>query len=93
LWGGSNFPLVDQVFSKPWWVNLNTEYRVSKLPVPENYVPGKSGAPFERMSVAYGLAIPFPQLEEFKLPSDCPNHTPEPPPIKSIDHEELYPKD
>ena len=91
--GGSNFPHIDKAFSKPWWPNLDTKYRVSKLPVPDNYEPGKSRAPFERMSVAYGLAIPFPQLDEFILPKDCPNHTPESPPIKILDHEELYPKD
>jgi len=91
--GGSNLPHIDKAFSKPWWTNLNTKYRVSKLPVPDNYQPGKSGAPFERMSVAYGLAIPFPQLDDFTLPDDSPDHTPEPPPLKYFDHEELYPKD
>jgi len=91
--GGSSLPHIDKAFAKPWWANLNTKYRVSKLPVPDNYEPGKSGAPFERMSVAYGLAIPFPQIDDFTLPPDSPDHTPEPPPIKEIDHEELYPKD
>jgi hypothetical protein len=91
--GGSNLPHIDKAFSKPWWTNLNTKYRVSKLPVPDNYQPGKSGAPFERMSVAYGLAIPFPQLDDFTLPDDSPDHTPEPPQLKYFDHEELYPKD
>ena len=91
--GGSNFPYIDKAFSKPWWVNLNTKYSVSKLPVPDNYDPEKSRAPFERMSVAYGLAIPFPQLEDFTLPSGSPDHTPAPPPVKVIDPEDLYPKD
>ncbi|NQT56519.1 MAG: hypothetical protein HQ551_09855 [Desulfobacteraceae bacterium] len=91
--GGSNLSQIDKAFSEPWWTNLNTIYRVSKLPVPDNYQPGKSGAPFERMSVAYGLAIPFPQLDDFTLPDDSPDHTPEPPSLKYLDHEELYPKD
>lgn len=91
--GGSNLPKVDKTFSKPWWANLNTTYRVSKLPVPDNYEPENSGAPFERMSVAYGLAIPFPQFGDFTLPEDSPDHTPIPPPIPQVDHEELYPKD
>ena len=90
--GGSNFPHIDKAFSKPWWANLDTKYGVSKLPVPDNYETGKSGAPFERMSVAYGLAIPFPQLEDFTLPGGSPDHTPEPPPVRVLDHEDLYPK-
>jgi hypothetical protein len=91
--GGSNLPHIDDVFSKPWWVNLKTKYKVSKLPVPDNYDPGSSMAPFERMSVAYGLAIPIPQLGNYTLPGDSPNHTPEPSPDNNPDHEDLYPKD
>ena len=86
-------PHIDKAFSKPWWVNLNTKYGVSKLPAPEYYEPGKSRAPFERMSVAYGLAIPFPQLDDFTLPGGSPDHTPEPPPEIDIDPDDLYPKD
>ena len=91
--GGSNLPHIEKAFSKPWWPNLRTTYSVEKLPVPDNYEPGKSGAPFQRMSVAYGLAIPFPQLEEFTLPEKSPDHTPIPPPIRVVDHEDLYIKD
>lgn len=90
--GGSNLPQVDNAFSKPWWEHLKTEYRVSKLPVPDNYEPGNSEAPFERMSVAYGLAIPFPQLDDFTLPGGSPDHTPASPPVIEIDVDELYPR-
>jgi hypothetical protein len=90
--GGSYLPHVDKTFSEPWWKNLNTKYRVTRLPVPDNFIPGSSGAAFERMSVAYGLAIPLPQLEEYILPDDCPDHTPPPLPIYNPDSEDLYPK-
>jgi len=88
--GGSKLPHTEEVFSKPWWRNLDVEYRVSNLPVPDNYEPGKSGAPFERMSVAYGLANPFPKFEDYILPNDCPDQTPPPLPVLELDHEDLY---
>jgi len=91
--GGSNLPHIKKIFSEPWWRNLHTNYRVSKLPTPDNYDPGESKAPFERMSVAYGLAIPLPQLDQFNLPDSSPIHTPPPPPMIDIDIDDLYPKD
>lgn len=88
--GGSYMPQVDEVFAKPWWRHLNTRYDVNKLPVPEDYDPGPAEAPFERMSVAYGLAIPLPQLGGYTLPNESPNHTPAAVPMKSRDHEDMY---
>lgn len=88
--GGSFLPQTIKVFSKPWWPNLNTEYRVSKLPVPDNYDPGESDAPFERMSVAYGLAIPIPKLDGYVLPENSPDHTPPPLPIYEPDSDDFY---
>ena len=90
--GGSNFPQVEEVFRRPWWPQIKSHYPVNKLPVPDNFDPGPSKAPFERMSVAYGLAIPLPQLEKFKLPGHSPDHTPPEPPEYSPDSDDLYPK-
>lgn len=88
--GGSYMPQVDEVFAKPWWRHLNTRYDVNKLPVPEDYDSGPAEAPFDRMSVAYGLAIPLPQLGGYTLPNESPNHTPAAVPMKSRDHEDMY---
>ncbi|MBM4274061.1 MAG: hypothetical protein FJ134_06335 [Deltaproteobacteria bacterium] len=89
--GGAQAPYVSQVFSEPWWPNLRTRYQVSLLPEPANYDAVGGKAPFQRMAVAYGLAIPLPQICEHVLPEDCPNHTPAPLPIREIPHhEELY---
>ena len=85
-------PHVNEVFSKPWWSHLKGKYSVSKLPVPDNYDPGEGGAPFERMSVAFGLAIPLPQIGDFVLPSGSPDHTHAPPREYTLDHEDLYPR-
>lgn len=88
--GGSYLPEIDKIFSKPWWKNLHVSYPVRTLPIPDDYDPGTAEAPFERMSVAYGLAIPLPELDKHTLPQSSPNHTPAPPPVHSLDHEDLY---
>jgi hypothetical protein len=90
--GGANLPYVEDVFSHPWWQNLQVKYLVSRLPVPDDYDPGESAAPFERMAVAYGLARPSPEFEDYVLPAEVGDHTPPPLPVKELDHEELYPK-
>lgn len=90
--GGANLPYVENVFSQPWWQNLQVKYLVSRLPVPDDYDPGESAAPFERMAVAYGLARPSPEFEEYVLPAEVGDHTPPPLPVKELDRDELYPK-
>lgn len=90
--GGANLPYVDQVFSRPWWQNIPVRYPVSRLPVPEDYDPGESKAPFERMAVAYGLARPLPEFDGYFLPADVGDHTPAPLPVCELDRDELYPK-
>ena len=42
------------------------------------------------MSVAYGLARPLPELDDFVLPDDCPDQTPAPLPVRELDHEDIY---
>jgi len=90
--GGSNLPHVEQVFSRPWWKNLQVRYPVSRLPIPDDYDPGESKAPFERMAVAYGLARPLPEFDGYFLPGDGGDHTPPPLPVLELDRDELYPK-
>lgn len=91
--GGANLPHVEDVFSRPWWKNIQTKkYAVSRLPTPDDYDAGESAAPFERMAVAYGLARPSPEFEDYVLPGKVGNHTPPPLPVKEFDRDELYPK-
>jgi len=94
--GGANLPYVEGVFSTPWkWSNLQArqvKYPVSKLPTPDDYDAEEIDAPFERLAIAYGLARPIPELEQYVLPSGSPDHTPPRLPVQDFDHEILYPK-
>jgi len=89
--------MFNRYFSIPWTVFYNPDnyfqeikYTVEKLPFPENYNSGITNAPFERMAIAYGLAIPKPQLEDYKLPAECPDHTPPSPKVYEFDPDEHY---
>lgn len=95
--GGANIPSIYNIFRDPWIPlqdesdrNVNVVYPVKKLPQPEEYDPGDCRAPFERMAVAYGLTIPKPQLEGYKLPSECPDHTPPSLKVYDFDPDEHY---
>lgn len=92
--GGSGFSdPAAAIFSRPWqWSNLKCSYRVGELPEPDDYAPQFCEAPFSRMSVAYGLAIPRPALEEYVLPSVTPDQTPAALPELKFDRDDLYPK-
>ena len=81
--GVARIPSVKTVFSEPWMPQLkNINYPVDDLPTPEDYDSADRAAPFQRMAVAYGLSRPSPELGEFVLPADCPNHTPDSPRIR-----------
>ena len=82
----------DNVFSIPWWDLIHGPYPVSRLPIPDDYDPGEAEAPFERMAVAYGLAIPKPTLETYTMPKDAPDQTP--PKLHYVlpDRDEIYAK-
>lgn len=87
--GGARLPGAENVFRRPWsWSNLKGVYPVSQLPVPENYDPGPARAPFSRLAVAYGLAIPKPQLERYVLPRRTPDQTP--PELPQLDLESMF---
>lgn len=90
--GGSLLPFAEDAFCIPWWELIHSRYPISKLPEPDDYDPGFAEAPFERMTVAYGLSIPKPMLERYTLPKDAPDQTP--PKLHYIlpDRDEIYAK-
>jgi len=90
--GGTNISYAQQIFSAPWWDQIKGPYRVSKLPKPEDYDGGDIDAPFERMTVAYGLSYPKPMLEKYTLPKDAPDQTPPKIKYEWMDRDEKYAK-
>ena len=90
--GGASLPFASDVFSIPWWDLIKGPYQVSRLPIPDDYDSGEADAPFERMAVAYGLAIPKPSLETYTMPKDAPDQTP--PKLHYVlpDRDEIYAK-
>jgi hypothetical protein len=75
--GASGFPEVDENFSIPYSYGLGKKgvrYPVERVPLPDNYVSSHF-APFDRISVAYGLTIPGPSLADYILPKDTPDQT------------------
>jgi hypothetical protein len=90
--GGARLPHVSEVFSVPWWGNLEARYPVTRLPVADDYDDDGTGAPFDRMAVAYGLARPLPTLDHFTLPGSSGDDTPPRLPSVSRDHEWIYAK-
>ena len=73
--GGSQLPGVKRVFSQPW-VSQFSPHEVRSLPVPDDFDSLGGQVPFDRLSVAYGLAQPKPELGQYVLPKDSPDHTP-----------------
>jgi hypothetical protein len=79
--GGSGIPYVRHEFSQSWANQSWGPYPLGPLPEPDDYDSLGGRAPFQRLSVAYGLTRPRPELGDNTLPSDSPNHTP-PRPVK-----------
>ncbi|NMB83034.1 MAG: hypothetical protein GYA14_14575 [Ignavibacteria bacterium] len=82
--GGSQLKFIPEIFSKSWMKDWGP-YPVNILPKPDDYVTGDNKYPFERLSLAFGLTIPLPELNNFKLPNDCPDHTPPPLPMREFE--------
>ncbi len=62
------------------------EYRVSEIPIPSDLdMYNLPKAEFRRFSVAYGLSIPFGEIQDVGLPSEFKDHSP------SIAHIEVPP--
>jgi len=87
--GGALNPLVPDVFKKSWMKGWGP-YKVEDIPVPVDFDKG-AGAPFSRMSVAYGLTFPEPELAKFSLPSEQRDRTPRRKRMPVRDVDELYP--
>ena len=89
--GGAALPNAEKVFQRAW-IEKWGPHPIKPLPVPRDY-DGK-GVPFDRMAVAYGLAIPRPEHGDYVLPNDAPDHTPPRivrPPDDGMGGDQLYP--
>ncbi len=71
--GGALLPRVRSVFQQ-CWVTHWPAHEIRELPIPGDY--RGDGVPFQRMTVAYGLAIPKPEHGQYVLPKDSPDDTP-----------------
>jgi hypothetical protein len=73
--GGALIPDAKGVFARSGIQNCGP-YPCSIIPTPETFDTARSKAPFIRLSVAFGLATPLPELGYHVLPSKTPDHTP-----------------
>lgn len=86
--GGAEVVGAEETFRSPWWQHLTQKhirYPVAALPEPDDYDSVDGRGPFSRMAVAYGLTYPEPELGDYTMPGDCPDHTPPPLPIRPPD--------
>lgn len=74
--GGSLLPQAVPTFRVCPLMERWGPYPCDVLPEPDGYDNLKGSAPFSRLSVAYGLSTPVPELGKFVLPADSPDHTP-----------------
>ncbi|MBI4699248.1 MAG: hypothetical protein HY758_10200 [Nitrospirae bacterium] len=76
--GGAKIPSINEIFRQSWIsgkVMYGSKFHpIKTLPMPEDYDSVNNRAPFDRLSVAYGLTIPQPVLGKYILPRDCPVH-------------------
>lgn len=74
--GGSSLPYVKEIFGRCWYEESWGPYEVVSHFSPSDF--GGRPEDFSRLSVAYGLTFPRPELHKYVLPKDCPNQTPAP---------------
>lgn len=79
--GGAGIPAALKVFARSWITNWGP-YPCRVIPTPESFDSRTSAAPFHRLSVAFGLATPLPELGHHVMPSKAADHTPPKPPIR-----------
>lgn len=79
--GGAQIPAARKVFAQSWMTNWGP-YPCQIVPTPETFDP-RPAAPFHRLSVAFGLATPLPELGTHVLPSRSPDHTPTKAPVRN----------
>lgn len=75
--GGGLIPIARKIFSDSWQKGWGP-YPCEVLPNPDGWTKPGGDVSFARLCVAYGLCIPFPQLESFTMPSETKNMTPLP---------------
>lgn len=68
--GGADIIYVKEIFRVPWWSQIKKYYPITNLPYPADYISSNQSAPFQRMSVAYGLCRTIPEFEKFILPNE-----------------------
>ena len=81
--GGSKNPHVNIVFGESC-VNDWEYYKIEELPKPENFDDLNGKAQFERLSVAYGLSFPKPEIDRYVLPANTADHTPPSLPVREV---------
>jgi len=74
--GGSGLPYVKEIFGRSWYEDSWGPYEVVSHFSPSDF--GGRPEDFSRLSVAYGLTFPRPELQKYVLPKDCPDQTPAP---------------
>jgi len=74
--GGSLLPQTVPRFRECPFMERWGPYPCEVLPEPDDYDNLKGAAPFSRLSVAFGLSTPVPELGAYVLPADSPDHTP-----------------
>jgi hypothetical protein len=91
--GGALIPAAERVFSASWMRDWGP-YPTSVVPNPDAYEMPQADAPFARLCVAFGLATPVPEMGNYVLPSDSPDHTPPLPERREAtqDGDQLLPK-
>ena len=73
--GGSQLPGVQKIFRQAWIPNIR-DFEVQRLLPPDDFDTLSGNVDFRRLAVAYGLTFLRPELGEFTLPADSPDHTP-----------------
>ncbi|MBN1998607.1 hypothetical protein JW935_13695 [candidate division KSB1 bacterium] len=76
--GGARIPEINEVFCVPWAEKFQTifTYKMIKLPVPDSCDTLNQQVDFNRLSVAFGLCFPKPEIFKCVKPHQCPNQTP-----------------
>jgi hypothetical protein len=72
--GGAQISGAKRIFSKSWYSNWGP-YACDLMPTPDKF-DNANKIPFNRLSVAFGLARPTPEHGQQTMPSKAPNHTP-----------------
>lgn len=90
--GGAQIPAARRVFARSTMSNWGP-HPCSIIPTPEQY-DATGSAPFNRLSVAFGLATPLPELGQHILPSNSTDHTPAKAPVREWrqDGDQLLPR-